>query len=145
MNQLTIQLGISGFLLFTIGLGLGFVIPVTRNPRMALSAHLTAAQTGPALIAFSLFWNYLSVPMEFDRLLIYTLIGSSYVLVAGITLASVFGASEALPIAGGNHSASKAKEVVVSVLVKGSSVAMALTCLTIAYFAVTNTGMIEIK
>lgn len=128
-------LGVSGFLLFSIGLFLGFAIPAVRNPRMGLSAHLTAAQTGPALTAFALFWDHLSVPASLSSLLAFTLVGSSYALVAGITLAAVFGASEALPIAGGTHRASKTREAIVSVLVKGSSIAMALTVATISFFS----------
>lgn len=140
MNIVAVHLGVAGFLLFTIGLLIGFIIPAVRNPRMGLSAHLTAAQTGPALIAFALFWGYLSVPESWEVLLVYSLMGSSYLLVLGITLASIFGASEALPIAGGHHSASKAKEILVSILVRGSSVAMGLVCLAISYFAISNIG-----
>ncbi len=143
MTFLTIQLGVAGFLLFLVGLLIGFAIPAVRNPRMGLSAHLTAAQTGPALIAISVFWGYLSVPANLAPILVYALIGSSYLLVLGIALASIFGASEALPIAGGKHRAGKLQETVVSLLVKGSSVVMALACLTIAYFTLTNIGTFQ--
>ncbi len=132
------ELGIAGFVLFTLGLLIGFAIPAVRNPRMGLSAHLTAAQTGPALIAVALFWNALKVPAAWTPWLIHGLAGSAYVLVAGILLAAIVGASEALPIAGGAHRASGLNEAIVSVLVKGSSLVMAAACLAICYCAITG-------
>ena len=140
MTASVVMLGVAGFVLFTAGLLIGFAIPAVKNPRMGLSAHLTAAQTGPALTAFALFWQYLSVPSGLTDVLVYTLVVSSFALVLGILLAAIFGAGEALPIAGGAHRADKLRETLVSVLVKGSSVAMALACLTIAYFAISNFG-----
>lgn len=131
-------LGKAGFVLFTIGLLLGAVIPKMRNSRMGLSAHLTAVQTGPALIVFALFWQYLSVPVLWTPLLVYALLLSSYILVLGIILAALTGASEALPIAGKGHQASPFQEQLVSILVRGSSVVMALSCIVICYFTLTN-------
>ncbi len=145
MSPLLILLGTAGFVLFTLGLLIGFAIPLMRNSRMGLSAHLTAAQTGPALIAFALFWNYFSVPESWTPHVVYALIASSSLLVLGIALAAVFGASEALPIAGKGYRANKTKEFLVSSLVKGSSVVMALACITICYFALSNLGQIVFR
>ena len=139
MSAAILALGVSGFLLFALGLLLGFAIPAVHNPRMGLSAHLTAAQTGPALITFALFWEYLSIPSTWSVPLAYALTVSSYVLVVGIALAAVFGASEALPIAGGRHRSSKSREAIVSLLVKGSSIVMVLAVLIISFFAVRGT------
>ena len=138
MSGDAVFLGAAGFVLFTLGLLIGFAIPALRNSRMGLSAHLTAAQTGPALIAVALFWNYLAVPESLAAAVVYVLVASSYLLVIGIALAAMFGASEALPIAGKGFQADRAKEMLVAVLVKGSSVAMALACVTICYFLIIN-------
>ena len=138
MSPLAVLMGKAGFLLFTLGLLLGFAIPKLRNPRMGLSAHLTAVQTGPALIAFALFWRFLAVPTPWEAPLIWILCVASYALVTGILFAAVSGASEALPIAGSGYRASKAKETGVAILVKGSSLAMALVCLAIAWFAIAD-------
>lgn len=138
MSDVAIQLGLSGFVLFTIGLFVGFVIPAMRNPRMGLSAHLTAAQTGPALIAMALFWEFFSVPEGWTAPLLYALIASSYLLVLGIMFAAIFGASRALPIAGKGYQAGRGKELFVSLMVKGSSVVMALTSMIICYFALAH-------
>lgn len=138
MTAMAILLGKAGFVLFTIGLLIGFGIPALRNPRMGLSAHLTAVQTGPALIAFALFWQYLAVPTQWTPALMIGLVASSYLLVLGIALAAIFPASEALPIAGKGHRGTAMQERIVSVVVKGSSVIMALDCLAIAWFAVSG-------
>lgn len=140
MSAIAIFLGKAGFLLFTLSLLIGFAIPAVRNSRMALSAHLTAAQTGPALIAIALFWHYLGVPESWAWLTVYALTASSYLLVLGISLAAIFGASEALPIAGKGYDATKVQELVVTLLVKGSSIVMAVACLAISYFALTSFG-----
>ena len=138
MSSALVLLGKAGFVLFTLGLLLGVALPKMRNPRMGLSAHLTAVQTGAALIGFALFWHHLAVPDSWTSTLVYALISSSYVLVLGITLAGFTGASEALPIAGRGHQASPFQEQLVSICVRGSSVVMALSCVVICYFTLAN-------
>lgn len=134
MTDLAIILGKAGVLLFSTGLFLGFILATMRNPRLGLSAHLTAVQTGAMLIALALFWQYLEVPAAWAAFLIYAVIVSSYVLTAGIALSGFFGASKALPIAGAGHSASKSRETIVSLLIYSSSLVMALAFIGISYF-----------
>jgi (hydroxyamino)benzene mutase len=138
MDGYLLLMGRAGFALFTLGLLLGAVLPKMRNPRIGLSAHLTAVQTGPALIAFALFWQYLAVPKSWTPLLVCALVLSSYILVLGITLAGFTGASEALPIAGKGHQASRLQEQIVTFLVRGSSILMTLSCMAICYFTLAN-------
>ena len=47
----------SGLLLFFLGLPLGFAIHALPNPRVALSAHLNAVQSGTALMVLGLLWS----------------------------------------------------------------------------------------
>jgi (hydroxyamino)benzene mutase len=138
MNATAIMLGKAGFVMFTTGLLIGAIVSKFRNPRMGLSAHLTAVQTGPALIAFALFWSYLGVPADWAPLIATSLAGSSALLVTGLTLAAITGASRVLPIAGHGFSASKANEAGVAIIVLGSSVWMLITCLAICGFAVSH-------
>ena len=135
MQSTPLALGISGLLLFAVGLILGFAIPAFRNARMALSAHLTAVQTGTALIAIALFWRYCAVPAAWDAPIAVTLGASSYLLVAGIALAGASGASNALPMAGKGFHASALQERLVGVLVGASSVAMLASLLALCWFA----------
>ncbi|MEB3415230.1 hypothetical protein VCJ71_04040 [Alteriqipengyuania sp. WL0013] len=138
MKEVPIALGIAGLLLFALGLVLGFAIPAFRNSRMALSAHLTAVQTGTALIATALFWQYCSVPEAWDAPIAITLGVSSYILVAGIALAGASGASSALPIAGKGFHASALLERLVGVLVGASSVPMFAAIVALCWFALDN-------
>lgn len=135
MSSAPLLLGTSGLVLFMLGLLLGFAIPRFHNPRMGLSAHLTAAQTGPALIAIALFWRYCSVPPAWEWPLAGVLAASSYVLVVGIALAAATGASSSLPIAGKGHSATPWQERLVSLIVVTSSLAMAMATLALCWFA----------
>jgi hydroxylaminobenzene mutase len=135
MTQSTLLLGKAGILLFTLGLLAGFVLAKIRNPRLGLSAHLTAVQTGAMLVALALFWQHLALPEGASLYLIYAIIGSSYLLTAGIMLSGIFGASKALPIAGVGHTATKSREALVSVLVYGSSLVMAASYIAICWFA----------
>ena len=51
------QLIILGVVLFLIGLIQGALIPFFHNPRMALSAHLAAVQSGMAMVIFGIIWS----------------------------------------------------------------------------------------
>lgn len=134
MDAVELLLGKAGFLIFTIGLAIGAAIPRFRNPRMGLSAHTTAVQTGTALIAFGLFWPRFEVDSWAAMPLAVSLIASFCVLILSLVLAAYFGASEALPIAGAGFSSSKTKERIVSILAVGSSVWMLLACFAVCSF-----------
>ena len=106
MTEIAQILGKAGVLLFTLGLLIGFAMAKLRNPRLGLSAHLTAVQVGAMLIALALFWQYLGIPDGWATIIVLAVIVSSYVLTFGILLSGVFGASQALPMAGAGHTAS---------------------------------------
>ncbi len=117
---------VAGALLFLLGLLQGAAVPMFANPRMALSAHLTAVQSGMALMIVGLVWSELSLRPRtgvFARLAITIGI---YGLWAGLTLAAATGASRGLPIAGAGHAAPAAVEQIVSAIVIGSSGLMTL-------------------
>jgi hydroxylaminobenzene mutase len=50
-----------GTLLFLLGLLTGFGIPSFRSPRIGLSAHLAAIESGLGLIAFGLLLPHLAI------------------------------------------------------------------------------------
>ena len=87
------------------------------------------------LVALALFWQHLAVPAEYEQLITYAVIGSSYVLTFGILLSSILGASHALPMAGTGYSASNLGEAAVTALVYGSSLVMAVAFIAICWFA----------
>lgn len=110
-----------GAVLFLIGLLQGVFIPLFLNPRMALSAHLTAVQSGMALMLFGLIWGLLSLGKKWLMVSYYSSIGGMYLIWLAITLAAVLGASKALPIAGKGFSSTPIGEVAVELIVYAGS------------------------
>jgi (hydroxyamino)benzene mutase len=120
------QLVIVGALLFLIGLLQGAVVPMFTNPRMALSAHLTAVQSGTAVMVAGMVWSSATLSPALERVARWAIIGGLYGLWTGLTLSAATGASQTLPIAGAGYSASAAVEAGVSALVLLSSVVIVL-------------------
>ena len=127
------KLIILGVILFLIGLIQGGLIPLFHNPRMALSAHLAAVQSGMAMAIFGLIWGMINLKEGLLKIAYYTNIIGMYFVWFSISLASVFGASRALPIAGQGFSASIIVENIVEVIVVFGSVAMVVSISLIAF------------
>lgn len=88
---------------------------------MALSAHLTAVQSGMALMIAGVIWSAVSLGAILSNIARWTTIIGMYGLWLGLTLSAATGASGNLPIAGAGHSADRITENVVSIVVLGSS------------------------
>ncbi len=112
---------VAGAQLFLFGLLQGAVIQSFANPRMALSAHLTAVQSGMALMITGLIWSAVMLRDGLANVARLTIISGMYGLWLGLTLAAATGASANLPIAGAGHSAESIIEVITSVIIMGSS------------------------
>ena len=54
----------AGFVLFTLALLTGFVMPQFLNQKMALAAHLTSIMNALVLMALGLAWGLLTVPAD---------------------------------------------------------------------------------
>jgi (hydroxyamino)benzene mutase len=108
---------IAGAWLFLIGLLQGVAVPMFINPRMGLSAHLTAVQSGTALMILGVIWSLAVWSEAFEKLAFWTTLVGTYGLWLGLTLAAATGASDALPMAGQGYSASRLTELAVSALV----------------------------
>ena len=91
---------------------------------MALSAHLTAVQSGTALIAAGAVWGLVDLQVKWDAATRLLLIVAMFGLWSTLTLAAVIGASEALALAGAGYEATATGEGLVTLLVTASSVAM---------------------
>jgi len=89
-----------GVLLFMLGLFTGFGIPSFRSPRIGLSAHLDAIESGLALIAVGLLLPHLTISVEWAGAIGYSLWISLYLLWIGLLFAAVCGTGKVLPIAG---------------------------------------------
>ncbi|NTS78476.1 hydrogenase [Catenovulum sp. SM1970] len=128
LTKIGAQLIFIGIAFFTVGLIQGAFIPKVKNSRMALSGHLTAVQCAMALAIFGVIWSQVVLPLLLAQFVAYgTALG--FVLIwLGITLASLTGASTALPIAGAGFSASDSIEKAVMILVRLGSILSLITC-----------------
>ena len=115
---------VAGAVLFLLGLVQGGFVHAFANARMALSAHLTAVQSGMALMIAGYGWAAASLSGKAETLARWTLVSGMYGLWLGLTLSAATGASESLPIAGAGFSASQRVETTVSVTVLVSSLLM---------------------
>jgi len=122
-----------GAVLFLLGLFQGTSIPYFHNPRMALSGHLAAVQSGMALMIFGLIWGLLVLKEKWLSLTYYFSIISMYFIWLAITLSAVFGASKSLPIAGNGFSSSYLIETIVSLMLYIGSAAGIISIMFIVW------------
>lgn len=106
----------SGLLLFVIGLLNGVVISKTKSPRLSLSAHLTAVQSGTFLIAIAWAWPVFAMGPSLSMLIAYGLSGALHVLWAAFFLAGLWGAGHGLAIAGQGLETTAIRQAIVTAL-----------------------------
>ncbi|MCH2486823.1 MAG: hypothetical protein MK010_03650 [Erythrobacter sp.] len=117
---------LAGAILFLLGLIEGALVQSFLNPRMALSAHLTAVQSGMALMIFGLVWQWVALSPVLSAIARWSVVIGMYGLWFGLTLSALTGAGDSLPIAGAGYDAGLIAQMVVTGLVLGGSVAMVL-------------------
>ena len=117
VSRAGLELVLSGALLFVVGLVQGVLIPKFKNSRMALSAHLTAVQSGTALMVFGVVWQFVKISSPWLGRTEAALVLSLYLIWLGITIAAATGASQTLPIAGKGFAGSQTSERLVGVVV----------------------------
>lgn len=128
LTQIGEQLIFIGIVLFLVGLIQGALISTVKNSRMALSGHLTAVQCGMALAIFGVVWSLVDLPSSLGVFVAYGTAFGFILIWLGITIASVTGASRALPIAGNGFSATVTTELAVKVIVRIGSLMSLITC-----------------
>src|SRR5262245_56951529 len=92
-----------GILLFLLGLLIGIAVPVVRNPRMGLSAHVGAVMSGMLVVLVGLLWDELRLGPRAAAATFRLALGANYANAAGLFLAAVFGTSGSTPIAGSGY------------------------------------------
>ncbi|KLD66136.1 hydroxylaminobenzene mutase [Dyella japonica DSM 16301] len=127
------QLLIAGTVLFLLSLLVAFAIPVLANPRMGVAVHVAGLQSGMTLWAMGLMWQHLVLSEVAQRTAQFTATAGLYAIFASILLAAVWGASRALPIAGAGHQASRLREMAVTALIAGGSVAITVAVLIVLW------------
>ena len=121
MMQSAVALCFTGLLLFLLGLLNGLVIPRLRSPRLGLSAHLTAVQSGTFLIAVGLLWPKLALGAPWDLVLSTGLWVSLYAIWFALFLSGLFGAGEGLSIAGQGMTTTRGRQRLVTVILAAGS------------------------
>ena len=115
---------IAGSLLFLLGLLQGGVVDLFVNPRMALSAHLTAVQSGTAMMVVGGIWPAVTLSRRLAAIARWAIAGGMFGLWLALTLSAATGASRSLPMAGAGYSSSPVMETIVETLLVASSAAI---------------------
>lgn len=110
MEGVSSILNFMGALLFLLGLLTGFGIPMFRSPRIGVSAHLDAIESGLGLIAFGLLIPHLTISPGWASLIAYTMWISFYVLWLGLLFGAAWGTGRTISIAGAGMSAERWQE-----------------------------------
>lgn len=105
------------------GLIQGGLVSYFANPRVALSAHLTAVQSGMAIVIAGIVWPAVDVAAGLKAIAKWSIAGGMYGLWVALTLSAMTGASEPLPIAG-RAKARASRSNGVTALILSSSLAM---------------------
>ena len=126
MEGVSSTLSFMGALLFLLGLLTGFGIPMFRSPRIGVSAHLDAIESGLALIAFGLLIPHLTISLGRASLIAYTLWISLYVLWLGLLVGAAYGTGKTIPLAGAGVSAEPWQENAALALISLGSVGAVL-------------------
>jgi len=100
MEAVSSTLSFMGALLFLLGLLTGFSIPKFRSPRIGLSAHLAAIESGLGLIAFGLLLLHLRMSIGWASVIAHTMWISLYIQWIGLVAAGAYATTRSLPIAG---------------------------------------------
>lgn len=119
------SLAFAGTLLFLLGLLTGAGIPFFRAPRIGLSAHVAAIQSGLALIAVAWLGGRLVLSDGWAAAIAHGLWISLYVLWIGLVFAAIYGTGRTLPLAGKGLAAARWQELTAAVLIGGASLASA--------------------
>jgi len=114
-----------GILLFLLGLFTGFILPLTANPRMALSSHLEAILNGLFLLILGMIWHRLVLNRS-ARSAAFGLAVYGAFTNWGTTLAAAFWGAGApmMPLAAAGFNGSAGQELLIAIGLISLSVSM---------------------
>ena len=125
METVSSTLCFTGAALFLLGLLTGFGIPTFRSPRIGLSAHLAAIESGLGLIAFGLLLPHLAISSGWVGAIGHSLWISLYLQWVGLLFAAVYGTGKIFPIAGAGLAAKVWQENTARILISIGSLGSA--------------------
>jgi hydroxylaminobenzene mutase len=123
----------AGFVLFTLALLTGLVVPAFLNHRMAVAAHLTGVLNALLLIALGLAWGLLAMSPVQARLTRAVFLCATFANWGTSCLAAAWGTSRLTPLSGAGYSAAAWKESVVQVLQVTLALAILAGAMSVVY------------
>ena len=119
-----------GVLLVLFGLLIGLFIPMMKNPRMGLSAHLEGIMNGMLLVILGLIWNKLVLNVKWLTTAFWLTLYGSFANYVAVSIAAITGDGKMMPIAGGKEGTSVV-EGLISYLLISLALAMIFVCLIV--------------
>jgi (hydroxyamino)benzene mutase len=105
-----------GFILVFLSFLTGLIIPLLKNPHLAVSAHLNAIIGGIILIILGIIYDKLNLPVTARKIMVWSWIYAVYMNWLTTLLGGLWGTSRLTPVAGAGFTASTLQENIVSVL-----------------------------
>jgi hydroxylaminobenzene mutase len=128
-NQYADLLLFFGILLFLFGLVIGVSIPLIRNPRMGLSAHLEGTLNGIFLVTVGLIWSKIIINDKWLTTTFWLTIYGSFANFIAVSIAAITGAGKMMPIAGGKSGTTIAEGFITFLLISLSLAMIAVCCI----------------
>jgi hydroxylaminobenzene mutase len=117
-----------GVLIALLSLVEGAFVPMLRNPRMGVTAHVGGVMTGMLTAFFGLLWRDLRLGDGALKALFRLTVFQGWTQTAGLVLAAAFGTSRTTPLAGAGYAGAPWQEAVVAVLLVTGAVAILACC-----------------
>ncbi len=123
----------AGFLLFTLALLTGFVIPSLPNPRMGLAAHQTGVMNALVLMALGLAWGLLAMTPLQAKFTRVAFLYATYVNWGSSILAAAWGTTRLTPLAAVGYGAAPWRETVGQALQVSLALAIVAGAVSVIY------------
>ena len=117
-----------GFILVFVSFLTGLVIPLVKNPQLAVSAHLNAIIGGLILVIVGIISPVLNLTATTRKIMTWSWIYAVYMNWLATLLGGIWGTSRLTPVAGAGFTGSSREENIVSVLLISLVLASFIGC-----------------
>ena len=130
MNRKLLSLG---FILVFISFLTGAIIPLFKNPHLAVSAHLNAIIGGIILVILGIIFDKLILTATTSKIMTWSWVYAVYMNWIATILGAVWGTSRLTPVAGTGFAGSEIQEIIVSILLISLVLASFIGCGIVIY------------
>lgn len=113
MNRNLLRLG---FILIFISFLTGAIIPLFKNPHLAVSAHLNAIIGGIILVILGIIFDKLNLSATARKIMTWSWIYAIYMNWLATLLGAIWGTSKLTPVAGAGFAGSALQETIMSIM-----------------------------